>query len=523
MMKPSPCVVCLSALLAAAPVILAQHSAGTDAVRVEGGTLSGVLHDGVRSYKGVPYAAAPVGTLRWKPPQPVAAWTGTRKGDQVGPACPQSARETPSSIFPDPTEKQSEDCLYLNVWTAARDNERQPVMVWYHGGGWVRGSGASYTPNGAPIARKGVVLVTVNYRMGALGFLAHPALSAESTHRASGNYGFLDQIAALQWVKKNISAFGGDPGRVTVIGESAGSWTSSVLVASPLSRGLFHRAIGESGARFGGQPYLREARNGVPSAESSGLEFAKAAGADSLEALRAVPVEKVLTLPFRTSETVDGWVLPDEMRTLYAQGKQAMVPVLIGSNANERTPNPATAPKTVAEYRARLAQEYGESSEDIARAYPVASEADIADAMAAIGGHMQFTLYMRTWARTMTAAGQKAFLYHFTHVPPHPRSRQERLGAFHTSEVPYVFNDLKQRDWSFSETDFRLADAMSTYWTRFATTGDPNGAGQPAWKPYDATNEPYMEFGSAPVPREHLLKEQLDALERFDQRRSASR
>jgi para-nitrobenzyl esterase len=518
-MRQAASTACAAIVLIGAPVLLAQRSAQPDTLRVDGGMLSGAAHDGVRSYKGIPYAAPPVGALRWKPPQPAAPWTGTKAAVEVGPACAQADRPTRSSIFPDPTERRSEDCLYLNVWTAANANERQPVMVWYHGGGWVRGSGNSYTPNGVPIARKGVVLVTVNYRLGVLGFLAHPALSAESPHRSSGNYGFLDQIAALQWVKKNIAAFGGDPNRVTIIGESAGSWTTSVLVASPLARGLFHRAIGESGARFGPQMYLREARNGLPAAETEGVEFGKAAGADSLEALRAIPAEKVVSMPFRTAETVDGWVLPDEMRTLYAQRKQALVPVLIGSNADEATPDPAQAPKTIDDYRARLAKDYGDLSSAFERAYPAATPADIPKVLALISGNDRFALHMRTWARMMTAAGSKAFLYYFTHVPPHPRSQEDRLGAFHTAEVPYAFNDLGRHKWSYSEADRRLADTMSSYWAHFAATGDPNGGGLPRWEPYDTRNEPYMELAATPTLRRHLLKEQLDVLERFHQQR----
>ena len=496
-----------------------QSSTAAAGVKVEGGMVSGVTVDGVQSYRGIPFAAPPVGTLRWKPPQPAAAWAGTRRADQVGAACPQNPH-APGSIFPDPTEPQSEDCLYLNVWTAARAGVRRPVVVWYHGGGWNYGSGTSYTPNGAPIAKKGVVLVTVNYRMGPLGFMAHPALTAESPHHSSGNYGFLDQIAALQWVKKNIAAFGGDPNRVTIQGESAGSWTVSVLVASPLSRGLFHRAIGESGGRFNPQPYLQADRDGLPAAEKGGLEFAKAAGVDSLEGLRALPVDKILKIPFRAAENVDGWVLPDQMRTLYAERKQAMVSVLLGSNKNERAPNPDAGPKTMSDYRAYLAKEYGTLSPEFEAAFPVATDADVVDAVAAIGGQSTFTVHMRTWARMMAAAGQKAYLYEFSHVPPHPESK--RLRAFHTSEIPYVFNDLRQHNWTFTDVDSRLADMMSSYWANFVIRGDPNGEGLPRWAPYDAAKEAYMDLGDTPTLRHHLLTSQLDAIERFQQQRVTS-
>jgi para-nitrobenzyl esterase len=308
------------------------------------------------------------------------------------------------------------------------------------------------------------------------------------------------------------------------MGESAGSWTVSMLVASPLSRGLFHRAVGESGGRFGPQPYLHEDRNGFQAAEKVGLQFAKTAGVDSIAALRALPPEKILKMEFRTMENVDGWALPDEVRTLYAQGKQAKVSVLIGSNRNERTPNAATAPKTIGDYRAYLAKEFGTSSQALETAYPATTEADIVDAVAALGGHSAFTVHMRTWARRMAAAGQKTYLYEFTHVPPHPNSKL--LGAFHTSEIPYVFNDLRQpraRDWTITDIDSRVADVMSSYWVNFVTHGDPNGEGLPRWAPYDTTNEAYMDLGDTQMVRHHLLKQQLDAIEGFQQRQSTSR
>lgn len=511
--------VCLF-LLATMP-LSGRRGAANDAVRVGGGLISGTTADGVRSYKGIPYAAPPVGDLRWKPPQqPVGAWNGVRSGEAVGPACPQVPRP-PNSVSSDPVERQSEDCLYLNVWTAAKAGEKRPVMVWYHGGGWSRGSATNLSPNGAPLAKKGVVLVTVNSRLGALGYLAHPELTAESPHHSSGNYGFLDQIAALQWVQKNIAAFGGDPTRVTIFGQSAGSWTISMLMATPLAKGLFHRAIGESGGRFGPQPYLTEDRNGVASAEKLGLAFVKAAGADSIKALRAMPAEKLLVVPgFRTEENVDGWALPDEVRTIFAERKHNDVPVVVGSTANESSAG--ELPKTLKEYRARVESQYGDSIKEFDAAYPVQNESDIRNALSAIAGQTRFNLHMRTWARMTTAAGRsKAYMYYFSHVPPHPRSQE--LGAFHTAEIPYVFNDLAQHNtWAYQDVDHRLADLMSSYWVNFAATGDPNGKGAPTWAPYDLTREPYLEFGEAVVLRNHLLKPQLDFLERLQRRGSTS-
>ncbi|HEU0186025.1 MAG TPA: carboxylesterase family protein, partial [Blastocatellia bacterium] len=289
----------------------------SDAVRVEGGQVSGSVVDGVRSYKGIPFAAPPVGELRWKAPQPPAAWEGVREGADFGPDCPQPPYPQSSIYYSEPRE-QSEDCLCLNVWTAARPGEKRPVMVWIHGGALTRGSGATRAYDGTALAKKGVVLVTINYRLGPLGYLAHPELTAESPDHSSGNYGALDQIAALKWVQKNIAAFGGDPDRVTIFGESAGSWSVNLLVASPLARGLFHRAIGQSGGSFGPMAYLKDERNGRAPAEKIGEAFAKAAGADPIGALRALPAEKIVEVfnndpegkKFRTQPNVDGWALP---------------------------------------------------------------------------------------------------------------------------------------------------------------------------------------------------------------------
>lgn len=497
-----------------------------DTVRVEGGLISGTVADGVRSFKGVPFAAPPEGELRWKPPQPVAAWEGIRKCDAFGPDCPQAPYPA-GSIYASPPRKQSEDCLYLNVWTAASRGERRPVMVWIHGGALTRGSGATRAYDGTALAKKGVVLVTINYRVGPLGYLAHPELTAESRHRSSGNYGILDQIAALKWVQKNIAAFGGDPKLVTIFGESAGSWSVNVLVASPLAKGLFHRAIGQSGGSFRPGAYLREDRNGLPSAEKVGAAFAKAAGADSIRGLRALPAEKIVEVfnsdpegrRFRTQPNVDGWVLPDEIRNLFAQGKQNDVPVIVGSNANEMTTltNPATVPKTMEDYRKRVEAQYGAMISQFDVVYPAKSAEDVTGAYLGSLRDVTFTLPMRTWAR-MTATGRsKAWLYFFSHVPPNPNSKY--LGAYHAGEIVYVFNNLNRPNTQYQGVDFKLADLMSSYWVSFATTGDPNGKGLPRWTPYNREAEPYMDFGDKVELRNHLLKEQLDFLEEFQKKR----
>ncbi len=492
-------------------------------VSVEGGSIRGAEVEGIRVFKGLPYAAPPVGDLRWRPPQPAARWSGVRDATAFGAECPQTQYE-PGSVYIRPLQKQSEDCLFLNVWTPAKAGDRLPVMVWIHGGALTRGSGISDARDGVPLAKKGVVLVTLNYRLGPLGYLAHPELTAESPHHSSGNYGVLDQIAALEWVQKNIAAFGGDATKVTIAGESAGSWSVNTLVASPLAKGLFIRAIGESGGRFTSTPPLSGDRGRAPSAEQVGVTFAKAAGAESLAALRALPAEKLLSVPgFRTQENVDGWVLPTEIWTIFAEKTHNNVPVLVGSNANEMTSlaTPAMQPASFDDFKRRIAQQYGRLAAEFETVYGVKGEADVAAAMLASARDITFSQHMRSWARATAAVGSKAYLYFFTHVAPHPRAKE--LGAFHASEIPYVFNvvpssDPREAGFAYTDADRQLADRMSSYWTNFVKTGDPNGPGLPAWTPYEPASEPYLEIGDPIKTGHHLLQKELDFLERAHQR-----
>jgi len=503
----------LAALVVVTPLIVS--AAPGDVVKVDGGQVAGTSVDGVRVFKGIPFAAPPIGDLRWKAPQPVVAWPGVKSADTFGPQCMQTPypEGSPYATAPAPT---SEDCLYLNVYTAAKSGDRRPVMVWIHGGAWTRGSGSTPTYNGSTLAKKGVIVVTVNYRLGVFGFMAHPELTAESPHHSSGNYAILDHVAALEWVKRNIASFGGNPANVTIFGESAGSWSVNTVQATPLAKGLFQRAIGESGGQFSRTATLA-------TAEAAGLAFMKAAGADSIKALRALPGEKIQTTNFlRSAINVDGWVLPADVRTIFANKQQNPGPVLVGSNANEMTTlsNPAQFPKTMADYRRRVETQYGDAVKEYDAAYPVASDADINQAMLGVGRDQTFTLEMRTWARMVTASGAKAFLYQFTHVPPSPNGAA--WGAYHASEIPYVFGTLRNRSWPFTAVDDKLSDQMSSYWVNFATAGDPNGKGLERWTAYDQTNEPYLDLGDTVQTKHHLLKAQLDFLEGFQQRRATS-
>jgi len=500
--------------------------ASNDNIKVDGGLISGTTADGVRSFKGIPFAAPPVGELRWKAPQPVIAWNGVRECNDFGPQCPQALYPA-GSMYASPPQKQSEDCLYLNVWTAAKAGDKRPVMVWIHGGALTRGSGSNRVYDGTAFAKRGVVLVTVNYRLGPLGYLAHPDLTAESPQHSSGNYGVLDQIAALKWVQKNIAAFGGDVSRVTIFGESAGSWSVNTLVATPLAKGLFQRAIGESGGQFGPGTYLKDDKNAMPSAERIGAAFAKAAGAESIKALRAVPAEKIIDVfnndaegkKFRTQPNVDGWVLPDEIRSIFAKGKQNDVPVIVGSNANEMTTLtvPAQVPKTIEAYRKFVEPQYRDMIKEFDALYPVKSADDVASAYLGSLRDTVFTLPMRTWARMTSTGRSKAYLYFFSHVTPNPNSKY--LGAYHASEIAYVFNNLNRQNAALQDVDFKLADMMTTYWVNFATTGDPNGKGLPKWTTYSKDTEPYLDFGDVVQGKNHLFKDQLDFLEHFQNRR----
>ena len=498
-------------------------TAATDVVTIEGGQIAGVADRGIRVFKGIPYAAPPVGLLRWKPPQPAAPWTGTRDASRYGAECPQTQYQA-GSIYVRPLGPQSEDCLYLNVWTPAQAGDKRPVLVWIHGGALTRGSSISDVRDGVPLASKGIVLVSINYRLGPLGYFAHPALTAESPQRSSGNYGLLDQIAALQWVQKNIAAFGGDPARVTIGGESAGSWCVNALVASPLAKGLFIRAIGQSGGRFSRTPHLTEDRGSQISAEKVGLAFAKAVGAESPDALRGVAAERLVEVAMRAQENIDGWVLPDEIRAIFERRAHNNVPVIVGSTADEMTPFGVAqmAPKTMEEFRARLAQQYGDLAPEFETTYEVAGAADIVRATLEAGRDTTFSSHMRNWARATTAAGSRAYLYYFTHHPPSPRSAEMR--AFHAGEIPYVFDvvpskDPREQGFAYTDVDRKLADTMSSYWVNFVTTGDPNGRGLPKWEPYDPANEPYLEFGASVRSGRHLLKSRLDFLEKALARR----
>ena len=482
-------------------------------VAVTGGVVRGVIGEparpGLRQYHGIPYAAPPVGELRWAPPAPVAPWDGVLDASAPGPVCIQ--RTHVGVAFYDPPEgatlpPQSEDCLTLNVWTEARHvAELRPVMVWIHGGGLQAGSGSMQS--GHLLAKHGAVVVTINYRLGRLGFLSHPGLSASGG--VSGNQGYRDQIQALEWVRDNIANFGGDRDNVTIFGESAGAYSVSVLQASPLARGLFHRAIGQSGGAFHPMTHRMAPRTYSPAAESVGLEFADAllAGQEdrSVAALRRVPAARILEVAessplFNTFEyltTVDGEVLPDDVGTIFAAGRQADVPVLVGSNADEGTALLAHFTRFmgtgIAGFETFAAGMLPEAQGEIATVYPADTDSSAMEAWANLFTDLTFTYPQRAWARSMGPLRSDAYLYWFTWVPPIPGS--EAYGSFHGSFQMYIFGDLHAFNAVPTDADRRMADVLARTWVRFARTGDPNGGELPAWPAHTRGNEAYLEFG----------------------------
>jgi len=487
-----------------------------ETVIIDSGTLSGpVTSNGVRVFKGIPYAAPPVGDLRWRAPQVVKPWSGARVADRFGLRCVQPERPRTAIGYFGP-EPEDEDCLYLNVWTAAASqDEKRPVMVWFHGGAYAVGSGALPIFDGEGLARKGVIAVTANYRLGRLGFLSHPDLAREAEYGTSGNYGLLDQIAVLRWVRRNISAFGGDAGRVTIFGQSAGSSSVNTFMASPLARGLFHRAIGQSGGALGWRAMMMR-----ENAESAGVAFAHAIGAPSIAALRARPAREIqLVRPDeggalrelydsgdRTAvsretawATVDGHVLRARVKDVFERGEQNDVPVLTGATRDEGATLPAV--RSLDEFETRARTDLGALASDFLRLYRAADDKEAARNSHTAAGHRNFNWENWLWARLHARTGRSpVFAYHFSRVPPRSPigatgDLSRDLGAFHTADIPYAFDHLSVRDWPWETADHRLAATMSSYWANFAAHGDPNGEGLPFWPRFNEAGQHVMHLG----------------------------
>ena len=501
---------CVAFLFAAVSLL---QAASPEPVRTDAGLIAAAANspEGVRVFRGIPFGAPPIGPLRWKAPQPVTPWDGVRNADAFGPVCvqPKGAGRLNVSVDMPDSPKADEDCLYLNVWTAAtratNSTGRRPVMVWIFGGAYSEGAGSSRHNDGEALARKGVVLVTFNYRLGPFGFFSHPELTKESGHNASGNQAVLDSIAVLTWVQKNIAAFGGDPANVTIFGESAGAALSAGLVGSPLAKGLSRRAISESGAWMGlSMGPLRsrasaEAADGRGAAPMQGLPLAE---------LRAKSTDDISKGLRGAGMIADGWAIPEDLSLTFAAGRQNAVDVLVGSNKDEgsfilRGP-------TAQQWTSRVQARWGDLADAYLKLYPAGSDAEAArSSETAFSDEMAW--HMRLYAQAQAKLGKAAYLYYFTHEPP-TAPGQPNLRATHTAEIPYVFDNLRAvRVYpdtsspelsSSSEADRKLADVVSSYWVNFARTGNPNGKGLAAWPAYkDTSTGRAMALGLTPHVR----------------------
>jgi para-nitrobenzyl esterase len=472
-----------AAALAAGVAAALRGARGVTVLEIDTGRISGLAEDEVIPFKGVPYAAPPVGALRWRPPQPHAPWSGVRRCDRMGPIALQTYNSQDNGVGPLP---MSEDCLTLNVWTPeTRTAPKLPVMVWIHGGGFVNGSATAALYDGARLAGDGVVVVSVNYRLGRFGFFAHPHLRAEHPDELKGNYALMDQIAALEWVKRNIEAFGGDPDNVTIFGESAGGMSVNRLMISPLARGLFHKAISQSGAG-------RETAAPMAKAEASGRAFIETLGvaADDAAALRAIPAKQIVDagppdLSDGWGPVLDGKLLTQDVTPAFAAGAQAPVPYLAGSNALE-FPIPRRAFEGAFKRMGRLSDAQRET---LTAVYPSP------DAFRwHVISDLMFTEPARRLAALHAKAGHAAFLYRFSVLSA--AVRKTLRGAPHASERQYVFRTLNASTWPTDAMDAAAAEVMSAYWVAFARDGDPNGGDRPAWPAYDAKADKLLDFAN---------------------------
>jgi para-nitrobenzyl esterase len=486
------------ALIAALPLHIA---AGAQVVQTAQGKLSGVqeANSTITVFRGIPFAAPPIGDLRWKAPQPPVAWQGVRNADQVGASCVQPIIESMLPMHMPWTEeflthgKVSEDCLYLNIWTPRVSVAAHlPVIVFIHGGGFSGGAGSIEIYDGKNLAAKGAVVITINYRLGVFGFLAHPELTAESEHRASGNYGLLDQIAALQWVQANIAGFGGDPHRVTIWGQSAGAFSVAALVASPLAKDLFQRAQADSGIGISGLPMPS-----LSDAEQNGIKFATEHHATSIKDLRSLPADTLrpasMAGGLRFSPIVDGWVFPNTPNEMSAKGTDNDVPVITGYQAGDSMLFTQPA-KTLDQYHQMVEKRYSDMAAEYEKLYPVTDAEGIGTATTASSQDRE-RVSMFLWASARAKSHhQPVYTYYFDHAIPWPQHPE--FGAFHTGEIPYFFLNLKMLDRPWEPVDFKLADSVSDYLVNLAAKGNPNGAGLAPWEYVNPDEPQTMELGA---------------------------
>lgn len=473
-------------------------------VKVEEGLVQGKSEDGLTVYKGVPFAAPPIGDLRWQAPKPAAKWEGVKQADKFAPGPIQGGN---------PPSGKSEDCLYLNIWTPAKSSkDRIPVLVWIYGGGFNFGSTSEATYSGEMLAKKGVVLVSISYRVGQLGFMAHPELSAESPNHVSGNYGLLDMIAGLKWIQKNIAAFGGDPKMVTIFGESAGGIAVSMLCASPLAKGLFHGAISQSGGSFGPPrptTFPGENLKRLPDAENAGATYVKDAGFSSIAEMRKLSADKLPAIRGLAWPIIDGYVIPDDQYKLYKAKKYNDVPILVGYNSDEGAS--FSPPKTPEDYINGVKNRYGKFADDLIKAYPVGTTT-VPKTARDLARDAAFGWQTWIWARLHSRMGKtKAYYYYFDQHPDFPaESPRFGNGSPHGQDVGFVFQHLNPNSQNATPTDQQVSEAIATYWTNFAKYGHPNGNGVPDWPAFSDARPVVMHFNqtahTGPVPSASSLR-----------------
>ncbi|MDP4212105.1 MAG: carboxylesterase family protein [Bacteroidota bacterium] len=470
-------------------------------VGIESGLISGIYHEQtqVTVYKGIPFAAPPVGPLRWRAPRPAAKWKGVRICDKFGPSPMQPKPISFLMIGPEyvvPQEPLSEDCLYLNVWTAAKSsNEKRPVMVWIYGGGFITGGAATAGYSGEALAEKGIIFVSFNYRLGVFGFLSHPELSAEDPHHSSGNYALLDQIAALKWVQKNIHAFGGDPDRVTIAGQSAGSISVNCLLASPLAKGLFQGAIAESGSLVLQNPLIN--MKDKKAAEQQGLALAKRLKTKNIQEMRELPAETLQKTSGLYIPTADGYVLPGSVSEIYRQGKQTHVPFLTGWNADEGF----LMGIQKREEFAREKKAFGADSALFDKYFPSVTDTESQASQIAWSVDKTIGIPQYAWALKQNEnSSSQTFLYQFTRKPP-ATGEMKRFGAYHSAEIGYAFHNLDSIRRPWEPVDRNLEKIMSDYWTNFVKTGNPNASGLPVWPAFSESDPVAMFLSEDPVAK----------------------
>jgi para-nitrobenzyl esterase len=521
---------CLTPVLLFSAERVASVSAAPDdkagpIVKAPAGTVEGRMEGELRVFKGIPYALPPVASARWRPPSPMPHWEGVKKTTEFGPACLQP-KPTLSNIYTRSPMPMSEDCLTLNIWTPIHA-ENAPVFFWIYGGALVGGASREETYDGTHLADRGIVVVSINYRLGVLGWLAHPELSKESPLGVSGNYGLLDQIEALRWVQHNIRAFGGDPSNVTIAGESAGALSVMYLMASPPARGLFAKAIAES-AYMISTPELKKASFGSPSAEESGVKLAAALHAPDLSALRAMDAEKLAfaapAAGFAPWGAIDGHVLLRQLVEVFDKGEQAPVPLLAGFNSGEIRSLRALAPQPPAnagEYETIIRDRYGDLADEFLRLYP---SANMQESILATTRDGLYGWTAQRLVRKQSAQGQPSFLYFFDHG--YAAADTAGLHGFHASELPYVFGTLDGTPplWPkipATPQETKLSDAMVGYWSSFARTGKPKAANEPDWPAFSPSGS-YMAFEDLPKPSDHLLPGMYEFIEETVCRRRTS-